>query len=343
MLEPLSVAAVRCAGCASEVAVGLLACPGCSALVHAAELKSLACEAANTTTSLEALTCWRRALELLPAGSKQHAAVLGRIESLTREIDTAPATERPTKAPATSGRKGLIASLVAVGALLLKFKTIPLLLLTKGKLLLLGLTKGSTLLSMFASVGVYWTLWGWKFALGFVLSIYVHEMGHVWMLRKFGIAAGAPMFIPGLGAFVRLKQHMPTAREDARVGLAGPIWGLAAALVCWLLSVAFHSPLFAALAKVGAWINLFNLTPFWQLDGSRAFRALTRSQRWVAVVVVAASFGFTREPWLLLILGVGAYRAFGKDAADEPDSRALGEYLFLIVALSALALIPANV
>src|ERR1700689_2677115 len=73
-----------------------------------------------------------------------------------------------------------------------------LLLLSKGKLLLLGLTKLSTLLSMFAFFGVYWTLYGWAFALGLVLSIYVHEMGHVSALRRYGIPATAPMFIPGL-------------------------------------------------------------------------------------------------------------------------------------------------
>jgi Zn-dependent protease len=343
MVDPIGSMAIRCGGCTSEVATGLLACPGCGALVHAVELKSLAAEAGAASTPLDALTRWRRALELLPANTKQHAAVLERIESLTREVDQGPAEGKPAEPSKAAGKKGLAAVLVAVGAVLMKFKSLLFLLLTKGKLLLLGLTKGSTFFSMFATFGVYLTMWGWKFAAGLVLSIYIHEMGHVWMLRKFGIPAGAPMFIPGLGAFVRLKQHLPTAREDARVGLAGPLWGFTAALVCWLIAIGFHSPLFAALAKVGAWINLFNLIPVWQLDGSRAFRSLTRMHRWIAVAGVAASFAFSREPWLLLILAVGAFRAFEKDAPEEPDSQALGEYLFLTVALSALTMIPANV
>ena len=343
MVDPGGPTASRCGGCASEVATGLLACPGCGALVHAAELKSLAAEAAAAGSPLEALTRWRRALELLPGNTKQHSAVQERIESLTREVDQGPAGVKPAEPSKATGKKGLAAVLIAVGALLLKFKSLVTLLLTKGKLLLLGLTKGSTFFSMFATFGVYLTIWGWKFAVGLVISIYIHEMGHVWMLRKFGIAAGAPMFIPGLGAFVRLKQHLPTAREDARVGLAGPVWGFAAALFCWFIAIGFQSPLFAALAKVGAWINLFNLIPVWQLDGARAFRALTRLHRWIAVGGVAASFAFSREPWLLLILAVGAFRAFGKDAPEEPDSQALGEYLFLTVALSALTMIPANV
>src|SRR5207244_236510 len=135
----------------------------------------------------------------LPPDSKQHAAVVSRIDALTREIDTAePLASGTNGAPLTSEqetgarerggagpsdepirKKGVAAALLAAGALLLKFKSLLLLLLTKGKLLLLGLTKGSTLLTMIASFGVYWTLWGWKFAAGFVLSIYVHEMGHV--------------------------------------------------------------------------------------------------------------------------------------------------------------------
>jgi len=78
------------------------------------------------------------------------------------------------------------------------------------------------------SASLYWTIWGWKFALGVVLSIYIHEMGHVQALQRYGIKATAPMFIPGLGAVIRLKQYPADAREDARVGLAGPLWGLGA-------------------------------------------------------------------------------------------------------------------
>src|SRR5213076_3474994 len=93
---------------------------------------------------------------------------------------------------------------------------------------LLGLTKAITFVSMLLSAGVYWTIWGWKFAVGVVLSIYVHETGHTQALQRYGIQATAPMFIPGIGAVIRLKQYPTDAREDARVGLAGPLWGLVA-------------------------------------------------------------------------------------------------------------------
>src|ERR1700675_697281 len=108
----------------------------------------------------------------------------------------------PTPPPADGAKKKL-GVIGTIGALLLKFKTVGLLILTKGKLVLLGLTKLNTLLSMLVSIGFYWALYGWRFGLGFVLSIYVHEMGHVLALARYGIPASPPMFIPGFGAFVR--------------------------------------------------------------------------------------------------------------------------------------------
>src|SRR5206468_952877 len=73
----------------------------------------------------------------------------------------------------------------------------------------------------------------WKFALGLVASIYVHEMGHVAALLKYGVRASAPMFIPGLGAVIRMKQALGDPQQEARVGLAGPAWGVGAALAAY--------------------------------------------------------------------------------------------------------------
>jgi len=325
------------------LAANLLSCPGCGRLVHAQELKRLAEEADRAAQPVEALRAWRQALALLPQGSRQQAAVLQKIETLVPLAEAAP-----FPMPAGIGAKpesgapksfwGRIAAGLGVSvAFLAKFKFVALLILSKAKLLLLGLTKMSTLLSMGVSLALYWSLWGWRFALGFVLSIYIHEMGHVAMLTRLGIRATAPMFIPGFGAVVRLKEHLPTAREDARVGLAGPIWGFGAAAAAYLLSRSFDSPLMLAIATTGAWINLFNLAPFWQLDGSRAFRALTRRQRWIAVAVVAAAlFVFSVQIlWIVLIFAV--IRAWERDAAEQPDSVALGEFVFLIAGLTLIA------
>jgi Zn-dependent protease len=218
-----------------------------------------------------------------------------------------------------------------------KFKFLAVFLLTKAKFLLLGLTKASTFLSMFASFGLYWTAFGGWFALGLVLSIYVHEMGHVAALLRYGVAASAPLFLPGLGAVIRLRQAFMDPRQDARVGLAGPIWGFGAALACAVVYAVSHQPIWAALARVGAWINLFNLMPIWQLDGGRAFRSLTRSQRWLAVAAIATAWAFTPEEGLLVLLMiVAAGRTALERPADEPDSGALWQYIALVLVLSAL-------
>ena len=316
-----------CAQCGTEIPGALLACPACGALVHAAELKRLAQEAASAPTAAVALAAWRAALHLLPQDSRQYAAIVAKIDGLRAEADRDPtgvSRRGPQRegAPSKSALAGLGAAIVF--------------LLTKGKLLLLGLTNAGTFFSMFASFGIYWSLWGWKFAAGILLAIYVHEMGHVDRLRRYGIRASAPMFIPGLGAFIRLREHLPTAVEDARVGLAGPIWGLGASVAAWLLSIALESQFLAALAGVNAWINLFNLLPVWQLDGGRAFRALSRLQRWIAVAAAGAATFITQDFLLPLIAICGAFRAFDKDAPQRGDMRTLLEYVWLVAVLCLL-------
>jgi Zn-dependent protease len=229
---------------------------------------------------------------------------------------------------------------VGVLALLLwKFKFVAAFVLTKGKLLLLGLTKAGTVLSMLLSLGVYWAAWGWKFALGVVVSIYIHEMGHVAQLERFGIKASAPMFIPGFGALVRLKQNPATPAEDASVGLAGPLWGLGAALAAYAVFQVTAIGIWAAIAQWSARINLFNLLPVWQLDGSRGFHALSRGQRWVVVAAIGVAWFVTHEGMLGLLLIVAGFTAAAGRPAERADGAALGKYLFLLAALSGLSAI----
>ena len=327
-------AASPCPQCGTDVAPALLACPSCQRLVHADELKRLAAAAEQATQagdSSAALAAWREALDLLPRDSTQHQVVSARVLELSRAIDRAPG-------PAKQSRLGKgAAGLGALGALLVKFKFALIFLLTKAKLLLLGLTKASTFFTMVLSAGVYWTIWGWKFALGVVLSIYVHEMGHVQALQRYGIKATAPMFIPGVGAVVRLKQYPADRREDARVGLAGPIWGLGAAVVAYGVYRATGSGIWGAIAHFGAWVNLFNLLPVWQLDGGRGFRALTRGQRWIAAAMIGAMWLVTGEG-LLVLLGLAAAASAGfTEGADQPDPTILVQYGLLVVLLSLVS------
>jgi Zn-dependent protease len=337
----MSVAApdakTTCGGCGTEVAATLLSCPVCHRLVHGETLKALAAraEAAARNGELrEALVAWRSSLELLPPGSRQHAAIAQRVEDLSKQVEAAGATAAP--ALPESGRWKWLAALGPIGLLLWKFKFLVVAILSKGKLLLLGLTKAGTLMSMFATVGLYWTLWGLWFAVGLVISIYIHEMGHVAALRRFGIAASAPMFIPGLGAVVRLKQSPVGPREDARIGMAGPVWGLGAAVAAWTIGVLGGGPMYNAIAHTGAWINMFNLMPIWQLDGSRAFASLTRPHRWIAVAALAVAWAITQDGIVLLVLLVALARSLAPTDNIKPDAGALT--LFVVVAL-ALAVV----
>jgi Zn-dependent protease len=216
------------------------------------------------------------------------------------------------------------------------------LVLTKAKFLILGLTKASTFFSMFLSLGVYWTAFGWWFALGLVLSIYVHEMGHVFALDRYGIKAGAPMFVPGLGAMIRLKQRLTDPRQDAQVGLAGPLWGLGAALFAYAVALATGSPAWAAIAQFGAFLNLFNLLPIWQLDGGRAFRALARSQRWFAAMAIALAWALSEQPLLVLLLIAATLRTLSETPPAHGDRPTLIQYVTLVAALTTLTLIPVS-
>jgi Zn-dependent protease len=323
-----------CPECGTSFPVTVLSCPRCQRLVHAERLKQLSATAAAHAAADEReaeLSTWRSALELLPTGSRQHAHVAAKIEALVAAL--------PAAAPSEPDRKGLgkLAAFGALGLFLWKFKWLLALLLTKGKLLLLGLTKMSTLLSMLLSLGVYWSLWGWKLALGVVLSIYVHEIGHVAALKRLGIAASAPMFVPGLGAFIRSRQYPASPAEDAAVGLAGPVWGFGAALFCYGAGLIWDAPLFLALARVGAWINLFNLLPIWTLDGGRGFRALSRKQRLIAAGVVLGAWFLTAENLLLLLLIAALVRTFAEQAPAEGNRSALVTYALLVLVLAWLA------
>jgi Zn-dependent protease len=304
----------------------MLSCPSCAKLVHGTQLTELAARAKAAEGSgqtTEALKSWREALALLPPGTRQFETIQARVLELSKQIDAAP--KLPWWRRLTSlGPVGVLAAMLG-----------------KAKFLLLGLTKLGTLLSFAGSLAIYWTLWGWQFALCFLISIYIHEMGHVEALHRYGIPASAPTFIPGFGAIVRLKQHPASAREDATVGLAGPLWGLGAAVVSFALFLWTRSELWAAVAHVGAWMNLFNLIPVWQLDGSRGIKPLNRAQVWILAAVAMLMWAAVSDGMLILVALVLAYQATRKPSQGiEPDWPITLQFSGLIVALSLLCLIP---
>lgn len=182
-------------------------------------------------------------------------------------------------------------------------------LLSKTKYLLAGLKflKFGSLLSMLVTIGAYSMFFGWKYAVGFVLLIFVHEMGHAIALRRQGIPAGAPVFVPFMGAFIAMKGRPRDAWVEAYVGIGGPLLGTAAAIACLGVALALQSPIWFALASVGFLLNLFNMIPLSPLDGGRIVGAISR---WFWVIGYAMGIGLlllTWHPILMLILLLGTF------------------------------------
>src|SRR5688572_28459301 len=326
-------AALRCAQCATELAPTMLSCPVCHTLVHAGALKDLAAQAevyASQGKLEQSRDTWQRALELLPPSSRQHTVLTERVADLSKRIAGTPGA-RPAASASGPWWKRAATAVIIVGIFALG----------KIKFLVLGLTKASTFFSMFAFFGLYWSVFGWALAAGLVVSIYIHEMGHVAELRRLGIGAGAPLFIPGVGAYVLLKQHIDDPAVDARIGLAGPVWGLGAGLAAYAIYRITDVPLWGAIAQLTGFINLFNLIPVWQLDGARGFHALSGWQRWAIVAALGVAFLLTSEGLLLLVGAVAVYRALQPAVVREPNVPAFATFLVLIAALTWLTKIPA--
>jgi Zn-dependent protease len=225
--------------------------------------------------------------------------------------ERAPGSPVPATAPPK--RRGL----GALGAVLLT-------LLAKGKgllLLLKGLPLAKLLLtsaSMFAMIAFEARRSGIWFAVGFVLTILVHELGHGYAMKRNGVQAGWPVFIPFFGAMIAMKGEPQDREIEARIAYGGPLAGTAASLVAAALGLAVESRVLLAIAYTGFFLNLFNLTPFSPLDGGRVAQAFSRRAWIFGAVVMGGMFLVTRAPQLALIALLSLPRLFGRNT----DTRA---------------------
>lgn len=244
----------------------------------------------------------------------------GMPEGLPVGLPSAPqAPERYEPIHPDSGRPGLkkrlTGALAAIAALLVKAKSL-LLLLPKLKLL-------TTFGSMVVSIAAYALIFGFPFALGFVALLFLHEIGHVIQLRREGIKASAPMFIPFLGAVIATKSMGEDAAAEARVGLAGPVLGSIAALVPLGVWLATGDDFWRALAYIGFVLNLFNLLPVVPLDGGRAMAALSPAIWLAGLAGLVALTVFYPSPILVLVLIFGGLESWRRwKARATPEGRA---------------------
>jgi Zn-dependent protease len=225
-------------------------------------------------------------------------------------VEAPDAPTFPTAEPSYDGERGyepikprsglrellrrITAPIVGLGVLILKFGG-----------LLLKLKVVTTGASMLVSIAAYTWIWGLPFAIGFVVLIFVHELGHVLELRRQGVPASAPLFIPFLGAVIGMKELPDDAWKEARVALAGPILGSVGAAVLWVIGESTGSELLLALAFTGFFLNLFNLIPIVPLDGGRAAGALHPVLWFVGLLMMVGLVVLRPNPLLVVIVVLG--------------------------------------
>jgi Zn-dependent protease len=318
-----------CPSCQHWLPDGTLACPDCHTLTYGQHLGALAASAQQLEQEQkwpEARDRWRSALTWLPENTRQAASIQQHIAAIDQRLQS----EEDTKARWTK-RLGPFAPVA--------------LFLLKAKSAIFLLFKIKFLFGILAFFGIYWAIFGWQFALGFTITIFIHEMGHYIAVKKRGLKVDLPMFFPGLGAYVRWY-GMGVSREDlAEIALAGPLFGLLAALACWGIFWRTHLPIFLVLANVTAWLNLLNLIAILWLDGDKATYALSRLQRAMVGATCVIFFALTcaHDPTeynnvnnhyiFLLIAATMAWRCFTNDAPEEPHTATLTWYVGLLLVL----------
>jgi Zn-dependent protease len=310
--------------------LGALACPQCHALIHGRELNGLAGEARSLEAKNEiaqAREIWNRSLALLPPDSKQAEWVRDHLRAL--EIAQA-ATPDPSAKPsnAWARRLGPLAPIA--------------LLLAKGKGILLAIFKLKFLLSFFSFIAIYVTLFGWRYGVGISVCILIHEMGHFIDIKRRGLPAEMPVFLPGLGAYVKWNALGVTRRQRSQISLAGPLAGWIAAAGCYLLYTHTYDPLWAALARTGAVLNLLNLIPVWMLDGGKAANSLGLVGRMGLLAAAIVVWIYTGEGIFFLVAAGIVWRLFTKDKPAKDDWSVWLYYAALLAALGVvLHLTPA--
>ena len=337
--DPATPPAIHnCPSCSHWLPEGTLACPDCHTLTYGEHLAATAQSAQSLEQEnkwAEAREQWRSALRWLPEDTEQAGAIQQHIAAIDRRF----AAEEEQRAR-WSKRLGPLAPVAVF--------------LLKAKSALFLLFKLKFLLSFLGFFAVYWAFFGWKFALGFALSLLIHEMGHYVAVKRRGMRAELPIFVPFMFARVRWFASDVSREDLAAISLAGPLYGLGAALGFMALAWPMHSLLLIVLANVTAWLNLLNLVPVWGLDGAKAVYALSRMQRGLIAALSLLLFGLTASisngdlfsplspvQWVFAFVGVGMlWRTFSADdAPEQPHTGTMIYFMALIVVLGFVLLI----
>jgi Zn-dependent protease len=307
-------------------------CPECHALVHARDLDGIAASAKALEAKGElrlAREEWLKALPLLPPDAAQSVWIRDHARSLLN-VALDPRTETPSQPKSAIARK--LGPLAPIAVLL-----------AKSKGLLLAIFKLKFLLSFVSFIAVYWALWGMKFGIGFAILILIHEMGHFVDVKRRGLPAEMPVFLPGLGAYVKWQALGVTLETRAGVSLAGPLAGWLASVACVVIWWNTGDPFWASMARVGAFLNVMNLIPVWILDGGGAVAALGKTDRIWLLTTGLALWLLLGEGVFFLVAAGAAWRLFTKDMPAQSSRLSLAYYLGVLACLGlVLRLVPGH-
>ena len=308
--------AQNCPRCARELPPGALECPQCRNLVHGDRMEQLAAHARSLEAHGDlqgARERWLECLPLLPPQSAQAEWIRGHVRELETAAPTQTSAQRgPHTTPDWAKRLGPVGPL------------------------LLALWKLKFLWSFVAFLGVYWQLWGAAFGIGFAVLILAHEMGHFIDIKRRGLPADMPMFLPGLGAYVRWNALGVSLETRAAISLAGPLAGWFASGICALLWFQTGYGLWAALARTSAWLNVLNLIPLWIFDGNSAANALSKLERAV-VLLISAVLGYALGEWVFGLVALGmVIRLFTRDAPPEHSNAIAAYFVAVLIALAVV-------
>lgn len=170
--------------------------------------------------------------------------------------------------------------------------------------------KFSSLISLFISIGAYALVYGWKFAMALVYLLYVHEMGHLFAAKRLGIPTSKAIFIPFVGALIALKEEPKSAKDEAYLAYAGPLWGTLGFLPALPLYWVTGNPFWGLVIALGALINLFNLMPLHPLDGGRIVGVISPKIWFIGLIGMFVYFLWNPGPIAPLIILLGALKCW---------------------------------
>src|SRR5580700_580224 len=254
-----------------------------------------------------------------PAGPQQHSP-------------TAPRQQRRRREGAAGGILAWLFAFLKYGLFLVKFGTF-----------------GPTLITMVIALWFYTLFFGPAFAVGIVVLILIHELGHFLVARWMGLPARLPIFIGPLGAVTSLRRSPGDAGKSGIIALAGPALGTVAALLCFMLAgiadPGYDRYLLLALAYFGCFLNLINLIPVGFLDGAKVADAIPKWMNVVGLLVVAGVVLLFGNPIGIIFLILGIFHTIGRfrraNQPSNPDQAAASRRLGLGAAYVAILVIAA--